>query len=482
MTASAPKKKQSPMVAIWQNMGTRYLPFADIVTDDLPLSRLVRLCLFQVTVGMVMVLLTGTLNRVMIVELGVPTSLVALMVAIPVLAAPFRVLIGHRSDNYRSLLGWRRVPYIWLGTLLQFGGLAIMPFALLVLHSQTVGPAWAGPVGAALAFLLTGVGMHMAQTAGLALATDLVAEKSRPRIVAFAYVMLLIGMMISALIYGWLLVDFAPKTLIQVIQGSAVATIFINVISLWKQEPRNREVTRPDRETPSFVEAFSTYRKDQRTMRLLLAVALGAAGFAMQDVLLEPYGGQVLGLTVSQTTMLTALWALGALIGFGIAGKMLAAGRDMYRLGAFGALIGVVAFSAVVFAEPFQSANLFRAGAFLIGFGGGIFGVATMLAAMDIASASDSGIAIGAWGAVQATAIGLGLAAGGLLRDLVNYLADTGALGSAMVSPAAGYSVVYHLEIGLLFAALVALGPLVGRSGVKVSTHKRVIGLAELPG
>jgi MFS transporter, BCD family, chlorophyll transporter len=65
---------------------------------------------------MAAVLLIGTLNRVMIVELGVPASLVAVMVALP-LVAPFRALIGFRSDTYRSVLGWRRVPYIWLGSL-----------------------------------------------------------------------------------------------------------------------------------------------------------------------------------------------------------------------------------------------------------------------------------------------------------------------------------------------------------------------------
>jgi hypothetical protein len=35
-------------------------------------GRLLRLSLFQVSVGMAIVLLNGTLNRVMIVELGVP--------------------------------------------------------------------------------------------------------------------------------------------------------------------------------------------------------------------------------------------------------------------------------------------------------------------------------------------------------------------------------------------------------------------------
>ena len=104
------------MVNQWRKIGTQYLPFADAATTDLPLSRLLRLSLFQVTVGMSTGLLVGTLNRVMIVELGVSASLVALMIAMPLLFAPFRALVGFRSDTHRSAFGWRRVPFLWLAS------------------------------------------------------------------------------------------------------------------------------------------------------------------------------------------------------------------------------------------------------------------------------------------------------------------------------------------------------------------------------
>jgi MFS transporter, BCD family, chlorophyll transporter len=56
-------------------------------------------------------------------------------------------LLGHRSDTHRSAIGWKRVPYLWFGSLWQMGGLAVMPFALIVLSGdQTYGPAWAGEV------------------------------------------------------------------------------------------------------------------------------------------------------------------------------------------------------------------------------------------------------------------------------------------------------------------------------------------------
>ena len=168
----------------WQALGPRFLPFADAATKDLPLGRLLRLSLFQVSVGMAIVLLTGTLNRVMIVELGVPAWLVGLMVSLPIVFAPFRALIGFKSDTHKSVLGWRRVPYIWFGTMMQFGGFAILPFALLVLTGNGHGSAVWGEIGAALAFLLVGAGIHTTQTAGLALANDLASPETRPRVVA----------------------------------------------------------------------------------------------------------------------------------------------------------------------------------------------------------------------------------------------------------------------------------------------------------
>ena len=93
------KRLSEKLVESWTSLGPKFLPFADAASPDLPLSRLLRLSLFQVSVGMALVLLIGTLNRVMIVELGVPASLVAIMVSLPLVFAPFRALIGDRKST-----------------------------------------------------------------------------------------------------------------------------------------------------------------------------------------------------------------------------------------------------------------------------------------------------------------------------------------------------------------------------------------------
>jgi BCD family chlorophyll transporter-like MFS transporter len=465
---------------------TRCLPFADAASEGLPLGQLLRLSLFQVSVGMATVMLLGTLNRVMIVELSVPALVVAAMIALPVLIAPFRALLGFRSDTYRSALGWKRIPYLWFGSLWQMGGLAVMPFALLVLSGQqAVGPTWAGEVLAAVAFLMTGLGLHMTQTAGLALASDRATDETRPRVVALLYVMFLLGMAVSAIVIGWLLRDFAPFTLVRVVQGAASVGIILNLIALWKQEKLS-PMSRAEREAPrpQFRDAWADLMSGGTAGRLLAVVFLGTMAFNMQDVLLEPYGGEVLGLSVSATTLLTAIWAMGALAGFALAGRALLKGANTYRMAGNGLLVGLMAFATVIFAAPMQAPALFYTGAALIGFGAGLFAVSTLTAAMTLAGgAAGNGLALGAWGAAQATAAGLAIAIGGGVRDLVNHLALSGAWGEALATPATGYSTVYHLEIALIFVTLVVLGPLVrhGVQGGGVNPGSGRIGLADFP-
>ncbi len=467
----------------WNELLARLLPFADVASADLPLKRLLRLSLFQVSVGMAVVLLNGTLNRVLVVEMGVSAWLVALMVSLPLVFAPLRALIGHRSDYHHSAFGLRRVPYLWLGTLLQFGGFAIMPFALILLADDANKLQWMGQPFSALSFLLVGAGLHTTQTAGLALATDLAPEDTRPRVVALLYVTLLVGMVCSALLFGKLLEDFQQAKLIAVVQGTAVATILFNLVALWKQEAVDLKRAAEAPERPPFGEAWRDFIQGGRSGRLLIAVGLGTAGFSMQDILLEPFGGQVLHLSVSQTTALTAIMASGTLLAFALAGRVMSRGGEPHRIATLGVLVGVVAFAAVIAAAALDSAWAFRTGAGLIGFGGGLFSVGTLVAAMSLAEREHRGLALGAWGAVQATAAGAAIAVGGALKDMVAALATGhGSFGLGIGASSLGYGFVYSLEILLLLVALQAILTLALRAGRLPAAGKVRLGLDQLPG
>lgn len=479
--AKATVKRKGFKAPAWlAAVAARYVPFADAASLELPLGRLLRLALFQAAIGMTTALLVGTLNRVMIVELGVPAWWVALSVGLPLVFAPLRALIGYRSDTHPSALGLKRLPYLWMGSMLMFGGLAIMPFALLLLSDPPAGMVWGGRIGAALAFLLVGAGMQITQTAGMALASDVAPEDKRPRVVALLYAMLLLGLVVGSALLGWLLADFSPKRLIQVVQGTAVLVVVLNLTSLWKQEAR--QARRGAREVDGFSRNWKRLMAIPKMRRFLWTVGLGTAAFSMQDIVLEPFGGEVLGLGVGLTSSLTALSAGGALLAFMLSARLSARGMDTCRIAAIGALLGLPAFACVIFSAPLESANLFRFGACLIGFGGGLFSVGMLLTAMNLPERELTGMVLGAWGAVQATAAGAAMALGGVLRDGVGSLATSGWLGEPLNSLATGYSFVFHLEIYLLFVVLIALGPLVRRSAGQRNEQGRPLGLAEMPG
>lgn len=478
----------SPKRHTWTQLPRHMLPFADAASTDLPLSQILRLSLFQVSVGMASVMLLGTLNRVMIVELSVPAMIVAIMIALPVLIAPFRAVLGFRSDTHRSAIGWKRVPFIWFGSLCQMGGLAVMPFALIVLSGdQTMGPSWAGEVLAAFAFLMTGLGMHMTQTAGLALASDLADDETRPRVVSLLYVMYLLGMGLSALLAGWLLRDFSNLVLIRVVQGAALVGLGLNLVALWKQEHvRPMSVAERAAPRPAFSSAWADFMATQSAGRWILVVFVGTLAFNMQDVLLEPYGGEVLRLSVGKTTWLTAAWSFGALLGLAFAARQLRSGMAPHRLMILGIWIGMIAFGAVISSALGQSTLLFFAGAALIGLGSGLFAVATLINAMNLPVSNDAGrgLALGAWGAAQATAAGCAIAVGGMLRDWITSLALGGKLGDSLTTSATGYATVYITEIVALFITLLLIRPLVRQARCISSSSDQKTGgiqLADFP-
>ena len=101
---------------------------------------------------------------------------------------------------------------------------------------------------------------------------------------------------------------------VQVVQAAALVTLALNAVALWKQEARDpaRAAALKAAPQPVFRDAWRRFIANGRAKRFLWSVGLGTAAFNMQDIVLEPYGGEILNLGVGATTALTALMALTA--------------------------------------------------------------------------------------------------------------------------------------------------------------------------
>jgi BCD family chlorophyll transporter-like MFS transporter len=145
--------------------------------------------------------------------------------------------------------------------------------------------------------------------------------------------------------------------------------------------------------------------------------------------------------------------------------------------------VGFAAFACILLSHPAGSVFLIFLGTALIGLGGGLFSVSTLTTAMSlpVRGQAGRGLALGAWGAAQATAMGLAIIIGGVVRDGLNGLALSGALGPRLTGIATGYDAVYLLEICLLGATLVAVRSLVRKLDYPSTAASPRIGLADFP-
>jgi len=274
--------------------------------------------------------------------------------------------------------------------------------------------------------------------------------------------------------------------LIQVVQGAAVMTLVLNLVAVWRQEFIHNSVEVNGLEQKDgFLLTWKRFIEERRISSLIWVVFLGTLAFAMQDVLLEPYGGQILGLSVSATTLLTGLWAFGSLLGLAIAARKATRVKSPISNTMKALLVGIVGFSAIIFSSPMQIPLLYFIGTTLIGLGTGLFSVSLLTLAMSFSSDDrvGRGLILGSWGAAQALGAGLGIAIGGILRDIINQLALSGVFGKTFESDATGYLFVYHLEILIIFITLISLGSLSQELKKKqIDNNKETrFGLAEIP-
>jgi len=98
-----------------------------------------RLGLFQLGMGVALAPITGTLNRVLIGDMRISATLVASLMAIHYFVSPVRAVFGYRSDVERARGRWR-TPYVALGLVLTYGGLATAPFSLILLGPGSSAP------------------------------------------------------------------------------------------------------------------------------------------------------------------------------------------------------------------------------------------------------------------------------------------------------------------------------------------------------
>ena len=408
------------------------------------LLKRLQLGLIHVAVAMTLVPINSTLNRVMIKELSLSATLVAILASLPYLFAPIQVAIGSYSDRH-PIFGLRRTPYILAGLILCVLGLVISPQVAFLMAKNFPLGLFAG----IFAFGLWGMGYNLSAVSYLSLASELSGENGRGKTIATMWFMMIVSIIVTAIGLSRMVDPYTPEALIRAFEVVAASALILGLLGLIKLEPRSNSVVgmSTHSETYSFkqMSAAITTNPVARTffiyLLLLLAAILG------QDVLLEPFGAEAFGMTVTQTTRITSIWGTFVLLAILIAGALegRVAKKNVAQFGNIGALAGFV---VIVVSGFTRSTSIFYSGVTLLGLGTGLSTVANLSLMFDFTVPGMVGLYIGAWGFSNALSRLIGSILGGVVRDVVNQI--TGAALS-------GYLVVFTLEALMLLAAAIML-------------------------
>jgi len=408
------------------------------------LLKRLQLGLIHVAVAMTLVPINSTLNRVMIKELSLSATLVAILASLPYLFAPIQVAIGSYSDRH-PIFGLRRTPYILAGLILCVLGVAVSPQVVFLMAKNFPLGLFAG----IFAFGLWGMGYNLSAVSYLSLASELSGENGRGKTIATMWFMMIVSIIVTAIGLSRMVDPYTPEALIRAFEVVAASALTLGLLGLIKLEPRSNSVVdmSTHSETYSFkqMSAAITTNPVARTffiyLLLLLAAILG------QDVLLEPFGAEAFGRTLTQTTRITSIWGTFVLIAILIAGALEGriAKKTVAQFGNIGALAGFV---VIVVSGFTRSTSIFYSGVILLGLGTGLSTVANLSLMFDFTVPGMVGLYIGAWGFSNALSRLIGSILGGVVRDVVNQI--TGAALS-------GYLVVFTLEALMLLAAAIML-------------------------
>jgi BCD family chlorophyll transporter-like MFS transporter len=416
---------------------------------------LIRLAGLPLSLTLLSILAGSVINRVMVVELGLPVILAGLFLAVPLLVSPARIWLGHLSDAY-PLGGKRREPYLVLGAACSGIGVALS-VALVV---DTPALVSSGTALILLGLLLYGLGRNLTGNTFQALLTDrFEAGVPRSRAANLYEVVKILGLVIGAGLLSLALQPYSAERLIQVVIVVAGLSVIFSVAGALGQEPRTaslRDAAEQAR-TTRFWKQFRTLVWEDRQARLFFAVILlTVLGTQMQDVLMEPYAGLVLGMDVAATTRLTMFWGLGALASILLSGLVLIRWLGLARLYRLGVALLLPLFGLVIVAGIINSPLLLQLTVVALGLSSGLAAASLLAQAMELTNARSAGLLLGVWGLGFQLGRALANLIGAGMVDLVNLLTGQSAL--------LAYGSAFAVECALLVAALFAFGRLHARA------------------
>ena len=276
-----------------------------------------RLGLVQAGIGSIVVLTTSTMNRIMVVELAFPAVLPGALVGLHYAVQLLRPVWGHGSDTAE-----RRTPWIIFGAIVLAVGAIGAASAVAWMGTNTIG----GILAAIGAFTLIGIGVGAAGTSVLALLASRVDSSKRAGAATAVWLMMIAGIVVTAITAGHFLDPYTPKRLIAVTSIVGITSVLLTIIALWGVESGSSSIVsvrwRPRAAHIGFADAIARVWSNDEARRFTVFVFVSMLAYSAQDLILEPFAGSVFGFTPGETTKLSGTQHAGVFAGMLLVGVL----------------------------------------------------------------------------------------------------------------------------------------------------------------
>ena len=399
--------------------------------QNLSVSRNLKIGLFHLGSGMADVVSTGIWNRIMISDLGFSATPIGLLVSLRYFLAPLGVWAGRISDR-RAVGGYRRLFWIWLGRAMMV--ISMVMLGLLTAHIARGNDAT--PVTwllITLSLLLFSLGNAFSGSTFLALIYDRAPTHQRGRAVGIVWTFLLLGFTVGGILFGILLpssegeagahvLGFSPDTLQNLFVIGALVMGGLWLFSVLGEERRysQTDTKAGEIESTSLKDDLKLAWSSRRTRFFFWYLALSMIFAFSQDLILEPFAGDVFGMDARITTRFAAYWGSMSILGTIV---FLLLSRRFKRLtnttmSYIGVAVLLATFALFALSAFAGIRGLVTPGLILLGIGLGIWNVGTLGMMMEMSPFGRAGTFLGFWTLVVTLSRGIGVSGGGMARDL----------------------------------------------------------------
>jgi BCD family chlorophyll transporter-like MFS transporter len=417
---------------------------AESAARNLSVLRNIKIGTFHIGSSLADILASGVWNRIMIKELGFDATPIALLLALRYFLAPLSIWVGRRSDvtNWR---GYRRLPYVWGGRLVMALSYVLLGVATLELAGSynpwtrdfsfdqmnitvtTNQGSVLGWLGVVTALVMFSVGSTFSSTTFLSLVYDRTPKHQQTRAISVIWFFLILGFAVAGVLYSRLLPEYSRDGFLSLMLIAPAVMLGLWVFSLIGEEvPIKRHAVRSaEQPTESFWQTMKQVWASRQTRLFFLFLALTNGLFYTQDVVLEPFAGQVFGMPLSTTNRFSAYW--GSMTLLAIVLSLIAARRFPQRvnnmtLSRWGVILLVATFVMFTFSAMLQIRPLVTVGLVTMGLGLGMWTVGTLGLMMAMTRAWGAGLYLALWTVASTLARGSGVALGGVIFDVAQVL------------------------------------------------------------